>query len=291
MSAKGLIVLRSLLEHFDATLIAYVVTSQDGAVEQDYQQEIRQLALAAKIKVYDRLIDSAASENVSYLFAVSWRWMLPTKPDQQLIVFHDSILPRYRGFAPLVTALINGDTCLGVTALVGSSDYDRGAIIAQQTVQVTYPLKVEHAIEAVGTCYRNLALETVGKILAGNFTYIPQDETLATYSLWRDESDYYINWNWPSERIQRFVDAVGFPYKGAATTANGVIFRITEATPAPDVMIENRTPGKVIFVCDNEPVVVCGQGLLRIHRMVESQTRKNALPLKHFRTCFQTPRV
>jgi methionyl-tRNA formyltransferase len=289
MSIKGLIVLKGLLERFDPTLIAYVVTAQDTAIEQDYHDEIRQLAQTAKIKVYQRKENSGVLENASHLLAVSWRWMLTTKPDQKLIVFHDSILPRYRGFAPLVSALVNGDACLGVTALVGSSDYDRGPIIGRQTVQVTYPLKIVRAIEILGNCYRDLATETVGKILTGTLTSVPQDDTLASYSLWRDEADYFIDWNWPSTRIQRFVDAVGFPYKGAATAANGVVFRITEVTAVPDVTIENRTPGKIIFLCDKEPVVVCGQGLLRIHGMVESQTRKNALPLKNFRTCFHTP--
>ena len=289
MSAKGHAVLDCLLKHFGSGFIAFVVTARDQAVEQDYHDAIVQSARSAGLTVYNRTEAPAPDAGTPFLFAVSWRWLIPTTPLQQLIVFHDSILPRYRGFAPLVSALVNGDSHLGVTALLASSEYDRGPIIAQDTITVSYPLKVAQAIDALTACYERLAIEVGEKIINSNLTSTVQDESRATYSLWRDDQDYFIDWSWDAVRIQRFVNAVGFPYLGAATAAHGLLYRIIECSVIADVVIENREPGKIIFTREKEPVVVCGRGLLQIHKMMEAQSHRDALPLKQFRTCFYTP--
>lgn len=289
MSAKGHAVLQSLLERFGPGFIAYVVTARDQAVDQDYHDAIVQTARAAGVAVYTRPEEPPREAVASKLFAVSWRWLIHPGPSQQLIIFHDSILPRYRGFGPVVSALINGEPELGVTALVAAHEYDVGPIIAQATIPVSYPLTIAQAIDALIPCYRKLVVEVGEKLVNGNLATREQDEALATYSLWRDDHDYFIDWSWDSARIRRFVDAVGFPYLGAATAAQGNVYRIIECAEWPDVTIENRHPGKVIFTRDKKLVVVCGRGLLQIHKMIESQSRNDALPWKQFRTCFHTP--
>jgi methionyl-tRNA formyltransferase len=227
--------------------------------------------------------------DADFLFAVSWRWLIKTRPGQKLVVFHDSILPRYRGFAPLVAALVNGDSRLGVTALLASSEYDSGPIIARETIGIKYPLKIDDAIEMLTPLYRRLALKVMGRVLRTKLTGKRQDESRATYSLWRDDADYFIDWNRSAPDIRRFVHAVGFPYLGAATIAAGRVHRILDCTPVGDVRVENRTPGKVIFQREGRPVVVCGKGLLRIDEMVDTRRGRPALPLKKFRTRFFRP--
>ena len=66
---------------------------------------------------------------------------------------------------------------------------------------------------------------------------------------------------------------------------NGAIARILEVEEVPDVVIENRTPGKVIFMNSGKPTVVCGSGLIQIVRMVDDNGR-SLLPLKRFRIRF-----
>ena len=72
--------------------------------------------------------------------AVSWRWMIK-HPKNKLIVFHDSILPKYRGFAPLVNMLINGEKEIGVSAIFGADEYD-SEIISEKTT-ISYPIKIQ----------------------------------------------------------------------------------------------------------------------------------------------------
>ncbi len=284
MSAKGRAVLQCLLAEFGPQLISHVVIGRDAAVADDYHVEIEDMARSAGLRTYSR--QEAPASNAACLFAVSWRWLLPEQPGQKLVVFHDSLLPRYRGFAPLVSALVNGDDQLGVTALLASAEYDRGPILGQERIRVTYPLRIADAIEAITPCYQRLAIDVSRRVQTGTLAAQPQDESAATYSLWRDNDDYAIDWTWDAARIERFVDAVGFPYLGASTVARGRAFRILECRAEADVTIENRAPGKVIFVRDGKPVVVCGRGLLAVRRMIDATTGADALPLGQFRTRF-----
>jgi methionyl-tRNA formyltransferase len=197
------------------------------------------------------------------------------------------LLPRYRGFAPLVSALINGDKELGVTALYANEKFDRGDIIAQKCIEISYPMRISEAITVISDLYVDIVLDIVSNILRGNSILgTKQDESKATYSLWRDDDDYAIDWGLDSARIERFINATGYPYKGAMSMIKGKLARIIEVEQTDDVIIENRTSGKIIFSDNGFPVVVCGKGLLKIKKMIwEDGT--DALPLKKFRSRFQ----
>jgi methionyl-tRNA formyltransferase len=113
---------------------------------------------------------------------------------------------------------------------------------------------------------------------------VPQDEAAASYSLWRDAADYDMDWSDSAERLRDFVYAVGPPYAGARTRLDGVPARVWDVTVEPDAVIANRVPGKVIFLRDGRPTVVCGSGLLRIDAMsLDDDSGSSCLPLARFR--------
>ncbi len=114
-----------------------------------------------------------------------------------------------------------------------------------------------------------------------------QNENEATYSLWLDQDDYFIDWNWTAEKIKRKIDACGFPYDGAKTILENDIIVVEKAEVEQDVQIENRTVGKVIFVKENCPIIVCGKGLLRLTAAKNVNTKENILPLSKFRLKFK----
>src|SRR5687767_5095942 len=129
MSEKGLTVLRNHIRRYGKETISFVVASRDENVEKDFYEEIGILCKKNGVKFYDR--KTKASLKADHSFAVSWKWMIQAK---NLVVFHDSLLPRYRGFAPLVNMLIKGEEKIGVTALVAGKEYDSGNIIAQKAI-------------------------------------------------------------------------------------------------------------------------------------------------------------
>jgi len=280
MNAKGLAVLRACVLELPPGSISFVVSARDGAVQNDYYEDIFGICGDHQIPFFYRKDAPACDIGL----AIGWRWLIRTC--DRLVVCHDSLLPRYRGFAPLPTALIAGEQMVGVTALYASDGYDSGDIIAQRSVSLTYPVKIQTVIERVSGLYADLVIEIARKCIHGEpLPATPQDESKATYSLWRDEEDYRIDWNRDASAIARFIDAVGYPYRGAAALLNGQMVRILDAVPERDVRIELRQLGKVIFVRSGEPVVVCGFGLLRLKDVRDAQGQ-SLLPLAKFRSRF-----
>lgn len=263
LGQKGYASLRAFVTAFGAGAVAYVVGARDQGVDNDWYGEIQDLCKTNQIELRER--GTAHSGSADFGFAIGWRWLI--KDCANLVVFHDSLLPKYRGFAPLVAMLIDGAEEIGVTALIASSDYDRGDIVDQQSVAIEYPIKIAEAISKLIPLYTALVLRTAQELFSnGRLAGKPQDERLASYSLWRDEKDYFIDWSEDAARIRRLVDALASPYRGAASYLNGEIVRILEVEPVEDVVVENRSAalGKTIFVIGERPVVVCGRGLLKI---------------------------
>ncbi len=284
MSRKGYAVIKDLLGKGFSDFIDFVVIAHDKNMANDYYEDMCSLCIRAGIKVYDRNEPFAVKS--LFCIAVSWRWIIPISNNSKLIVFHDSLLPKYRGFSPLVNMLINREPFIGVSAIFANKEYDKGEIIAQCKVKINYPVKISDAINAIIPLYSQLVVEIVDKIIRNDIiTTTSQDESKASYSLWRDEDDYRINWNSSASDIQQFVYSVGFPFKGAATVCDGVLFRVFDCEVVRDVMIENRDVGKVVFVDNGFPVVVCKSGLIKITDL-RAENGDDCLPLKKFRVRF-----
>lgn len=265
----GFKALKSLLDLKDDLIktIDLLIIAEDKNIENDYALEIIDFAKKNNINYISR--EKSNKIHALYHIAIGWRWLIKVDKGEQLIVLHDSLLPKYRGFNPLVTALINGDLKIGVTALFAAESYDKGDIILQSKKEVQYPIKIKDAINLISELYSELFNKLLSRIYTSStINSYKQNESYATYSLWRDEEDYFINWNKDAEYISRFVDAVGFPYKGACSYYDDKLIRIKEVSVLPDLNISNRVPGKLIMKENNKPIIVCNTGLIKIEKAI-----------------------
>lgn len=285
MTQKGYETLKTLISNNYHHIVNFVVVGRDKNINNDYAQEIIDLCKKNNINYYEKKADYSVKSE--YSIAISWRWLIKTN-NSKLIVLHDSLLPKYRGFAPLVNSLINKEEKIGVTALYANDKYDRGNILFQSSTKINYPIKINETIEIVSKNYTELILKIFKNISNKNpIKGCKQKDEDATYSLWRDEDDYLIDWSKDSDYILRFINAVGNPYKGASSYIKNEKVRILEASKELDVIIENRTPGKIIFIEDGCPVIVCKKGLIKILKIINDKNGKSILPLKSFRTIFK----
>lgn len=281
MSRKGYVVLRDLINNGYTEQIDKVVIAHDKAMANDYYEEMYTVCKGAGVEVYDKT--EKVTITSPYCIAVAWRWMIPLQEGTKLIVFHDSLLPKYRGFSPLVNMLINQEPYLGVTSLYASEEYDKGDVINQNKVAVNYPIKITEAIDLVSPLYTELICDILNSLKNNKQLIATQQiEAECSYSLWRDEDDYHIDWGKSAAYILQFIYSVGYPFKGAYSMMGKEKIRILDAKICPDVIIENRQVGKVIFVDQGEPVIVCGTGLLKITSAV-SEDGESVLPFKKFR--------
>ena len=284
MNEKGFYVLKNFIKEFGSDAVEYIVSTQDKNLKKDYYDEIKQIAKENNITFFNKskINSKTEKEFIGFKFAIGWRWII--KNSENLIVFHDSLLPKYRGFAPLVNALIKGDNKIGVTALFADEEYDKGDIIIQKSLKVKYPIKIKKVINNIKPLYYELVKNIYQLILNNkNLPRMKQDEKKATYSPWFDKKDYFIDWNWNAEKIKRFVDAVGYPYDNAKTYLNGRVIKLLEVEVINDVKIENRMRhiGKVLFIKNGCPIVICKKGLLKL---VDIRDEKNNKLIINFRS-------
>jgi len=289
---KGLAVLLKALEYADSYEF-FVSTFEEKHMAVSFHEEIVRVAQEAGIQVLplpavrQNLYDTILDLGISKILCAGWRYLIGDRVlellNGRVIVAHDSLLPKLRGFAPLVTAMLIGDTETGVTFLKAGSGVDDGPILWQDRVTIGPTDTIGDLIEKLLPLYqRGTELFLTGKL--SNET--PQDSASATYSIWRDERDYFIDWNWDASYIERFIRALGNPYAGARTRLGGKVVVIQRATVVEDLRFAVRQPGKV-WAIDQQgrPVVVCGSGMLRI----ESGTLDGypLLPLSRLRLRFE----
>lgn len=283
LSQKGFEVLVHIIEVYGEKVISGVVIGKDENSLYDYSDLIEESCKKYNIKFAYR--GESYEVDTRYAFVIGWKWMIRDSGFIP-IIFHDSLLPKYRGFNPLVSALINGDCEVGVTALFAAEQYDKGDIIAQEVVKISYPIKIQDAIKFVSVAYNRLAIKILDlictkKILEG----VKQKESSASYSLWRDDADYKVNWSRDAYYVKRHVDAVGRPYRGAHTKFDDQMLIIHDVEVVVDRDIVNRTPGKVIDIESGCPLVVCGAGIVRITNAT-LENGDSALPFRKLRVRF-----
>jgi methionyl-tRNA formyltransferase len=281
LGEKGFFSLKKLPEKFYPS-INMVIIGTDRKMEKDFSIEIKFFCQNKSLS-YIVQNNTFVSEGHKFSIAIGWRWLI--NDGRSLIVFHDSLLPKLRGFNPLVTSLINGQKHIGLTVLEGNKDFDRGDIILQRIISISYPIKINYAINLISKLYAELLEEVFDLILVGNIKSYKQNNSLATYSLWRDEEDYRIDWSKSALEIKRFIDAVGYPYLGAKTLYQDTLLTIKDADVDKDVVIENRCPGKVIFKDEESFSIVCGKGILKVKDFFN--TNGEIIKIKNFRIRFK----
>jgi len=293
---KGFLTLKAILEELDyKDYIKYVVTAREKGVLKDFSYDIEELCKSKNIpcllkKDFEKNFNNDILKNF-VLIAIGWKWIID---HPEIYIMHDSILPEYRGFIPLVNMLINGEKEIGVSLIKGTRDFDKGEIILQKSVPIEYPIKINEAIEKIITIYVELSKFLIDSIVNNKeIRGVTQNENEATYSVWRDEYDYFINWSWNSDKILRFIDAVSFPYKGAASYIDGdKLVRILSAEEYPDLVIVSREDniGKVLFYDDGCPVVICRVGMIKITTILDDKTM-SPIVLKNLRVRFTSYKI
>jgi methionyl-tRNA formyltransferase len=210
---------------------------------------------------------------VDLLFAVSWRYMIPSAVYGHTrlgsYVFHDSLLPAYRGFAPTVWAMVNGESQTGVTLFEMAEAVDSGPIVDQRAVPIGTDDTIADVLDRVTDTYNALLEANIAQLLDGTAPRRAQDESLATFTCKRIADDARIDWTQSARRVHDLIRASTRPYAGAFTMVAGKRLRIWEAQqllPAPTYV--GRIPGRVVqIVPGSGTIVLAGDGAVLVRRV------------------------
>lgn len=205
---------------------------------------------------------------IDLMFVIGWRYLIPPDIYEHIrlgcYVFHDSLLPLYRGFAPTVWAMLNGEQQTGITLFAIGPGVDDGDIIDQRSIPIGPDDAVADVMERVTLAALEILETKLPELLNGTAPRIRQDHERATYTCKRLPEDNQIDWSADTGSIYNLIRAVTRPYPGAFTRFDGrklIVWgaRRLEVTPR----YVGRIPGRVVEIRRGEGVVVLtGDGAL-----------------------------
>jgi methionyl-tRNA formyltransferase len=181
-------------------------------------------------------------------------------PSAGYLNIHPSLLPRWRGPAPVAGAILANDQEVGVSVMRLVARMDAGPILAQHRQPLPADARAERLLHELCAIGADLLLQHVPAYLAGQLVPVAQDETQATYTKLIQKADGMINWNLSAAHIERMTRAYD-PWPGAITSWRGQPFRIIQAHVDPPHT--NLVPGQ-ISEQQGAILVGCGEHTLRL---------------------------
>jgi methionyl-tRNA formyltransferase len=218
---------------------------------------------------YASIIRTELKPDIAYLVGV--RVMIPSLLYDGIahgaFAVHDSLLPKYRGFAPLNWAILNGERETGVSLFRLCGGVDEGPIVAQQAVEIGETESAPDVYERVCKATVDVVLETHRRASLGAVAELQQCHEDASYTCSRTPSDGLINWAGSTRAIFNQIRALTAPYPGAFTYyQNHKLFlwkaEIVENPPR----YVGRVPGRVVRLDPQSGAVdvLTGDGILRV---------------------------
>lgn len=205
------------------------------------------------------------------ILAIGWYYMIPKKVREMAKYgaagVHNSLLPRYRGGAPLTWAIMNGETRTGVSFFRFEEGVDTGDIFGQRELFIDRDDTIKTVYEKAENVSVKMLRDTLPKIANGTIEIKKQDHSLATEFPQRKPEDGEIDWNWGSRRIYNFVRAQTRPYPGAFTYLNGNRVKIWKARWG--IYYDYVGAGKMVSSDSKDLLVGTGDSIMRISEVQE----------------------
>lgn len=264
-------VLKGLLESKQYEILA-VVTQPDRAVGRKKEirmTPVKELALDYGLPIYqpEKLsksaeLDSLMNLNADGIVTAAFGQFLPSKLLDSVnfaVNVHASLLPKYRGGAPIHYAIINGDKEAGVTIMEMVKEMDAGDMIARRAIPIEETDNVGTMFEKLALVGRDLLLESLPSYLAGDLKSVPQDKNQVTFSPNISPEEERIDWTKTNRQLFNQIRGM-YPWPVAHTLLNGERFKIYEAIPVEGA----GQPGEILAIGKKELIVAAGESALSL---------------------------
>ncbi|MEO3884820.1 methionyl-tRNA formyltransferase [Nonomuraea sp. B5E05] len=255
--------LQALLESGHDVVLAVTHPKSEHAYEKIWDDSVADLAAGHGVPVLlrsrpdDELVTALKEAAPDIIVANNWRTWIPPEifglPRHGTLNVHDSLLPAYAGFSPLIWALINGEDEVGVTAHLMDEELDAGDIVLQRAVGVGPSDTATDLFHRTVALIRPIVRDALALIESGRAAPVAQNRSKASFFHKRSVEDSRIVWSWPAEDIERLVRAQSDPYPNAFTFYRGERIRVLKASVSKGLY--GGTPGRV-FIREGDGVVI-----------------------------------
>jgi methionyl-tRNA formyltransferase len=203
------------------------------------------------------------------LVVVAYGLILPpavlAMPRLGCLNIHGSLLPRWRGAAPIQRALLAGDTETGVTIMQLDEGLDTGPILLERRRPIGTHETAGDLHDALAELGAAALLEAIEGLAAGKIEPRPQPAAGATYAPKIDKAEARIDWNAPAADLDRQIRAFN-PWPIAETRFAGDSLRLMRASVV-DAAAQEAAPGTVLGIADDGLRVACGRGVLAVREL------------------------
>ena len=264
-------VLKGLLESKQYEIVA-IVTQPDRAVGRKKEirmTPVKELALSYDLPIYqpEKLSNSPELDELMTLGAdgiitAAFGQFLPSRLLDSMafaVNVHASLLPKYRGGAPIHYAIINGEKEAGVTIMEMVKEMDAGDMVASRSTTIEDSDNVGTLFEKLAVIGRDLLLECLPAYIAGELKPIAQDVRQVTFSPNITPEEERIDWQKTNRQIFNQIRGM-YPWPVAHTLWQGERFKIYEATLADGT----GKPGEILEVGKKHLVVATGEGAISL---------------------------
>ncbi|MCB9265697.1 MAG: methionyl-tRNA formyltransferase [Lewinellaceae bacterium] len=267
--------------------VAGVVTATDKrggrGKKQLLEPAVKKYAVSQRIPVLQpaRLKDPAFLEelrrlNANLFVVVAFR-MLPevvwALPEYGTFNLHGSLLPKYRGAAPINWAIMEGEKETGVTTFLIRQEIDTGHLIFQEKMDIGENETAGEVHDRMMELGARVVLKTVKAIEQGNYILKKQDDSQATKAPKIFHETCEINFNQPTQKVHDFIRGLS-PYPAAWTTLNGKILKVLKTTK--ETVAHEHPPGT--FLSDDKEwlKIATADGYVLVHELqMEGRRRMN----------------
>jgi methionyl-tRNA formyltransferase len=199
-----------------------------------------------------------------------------TFPANGCINIHASLLPRWRGAAPIQRAIEAGDQKTGVCLMRMDEGLDTGAVFSSTEISISDDDTAQSLHDALANAGASLLVSDLPAIVKGSLVAIPQPNDGVTYASKVTSEECRIDWSLPAARIKRAIQAFT-PHPGAFTTWHGKRLKIFKAKICSLHGRSDNPPGTIVESSGDLLVAQCGEGSLLALEEIQAEGKKRML--------------
>lgn len=264
--------LQALVKHHEVVAVVTQPDKRKGRGKAFQYTEVKEEALKHDIPVYqpvkvkdETMVEILTELNPDVIVVVAFGQLLPESilnlPKYGCINVHASLLPKYRGAAPIQWAVINREEESGVTTMLMEKGLDTGDMLKSAKLTLDKKETGGSLHDKLSTLGADLLIETLKDVEAGNITPVKQDDSLSCYAKMLDKSLGNINWSQKATEIEGLIRGLN-PWPSAYTTFGNKTIKIWDA----DVVEEpgKGEAGEIYKVTKDAIFVQTGEGALAL---------------------------